>query len=139
MATINKADIEMGNAFIPKFDANGLVPVIVQDIRTKIVLMLAYMNLESIEKTLACGEMVYYSRSRKALWHKGKTSGSIQKVVTLSTDCDQDTILAMVKVSQQGACHNGYETCFYRNVISSDTLERNHTSQCFEPSEVYKK
>ena len=94
-----------------KFDENGLVPAIVQDVKTNAVLMLAYMNKKSIKKTLETGNMVYFSRSRSELWQKGETSGNYQTVHELKLDCDGDTILALV--SQEGvACHKGAYSCF---------------------------
>ena len=93
------------------FNEKGLVPVITQDANTKEVLMLAYANLEALEETIRTGEMVYFSRSRNQLWRKGQTSGNVQKVVSLSLDCDADTILAKV-IPAGPACHNGTTTCF---------------------------
>ena len=98
-----------------KFDASGLVPAIVQDAETKDVLMLAYMNQESVQLTMEKGETVFWSRSRKELWHKGATSGNIQKVVEIKVDCDVDTLLVMVN-SAGPACHTGERSCFYRNL-----------------------
>ena len=99
-----------------KFDKKGLVPVIVQDVNTNAVLMLAYMNAESIEKTQELGEMVYFSRSRQELWHKGETSGNTQKLHELKIDCDGDTLLALV--SQKGvACHTGAYSCFFETLL----------------------
>ena len=100
--------------FEPRFDANGLLPTVVQDAETGEVLMLAYMNRESLAETLQRGEMVYYSRSRQKLWHKGETSGCVQKVVSLAVDCDQDAVLAKVRQCGEGACHTGRKSCFYR-------------------------
>ncbi|MDN4072133.1 bifunctional phosphoribosyl-AMP cyclohydrolase/phosphoribosyl-ATP diphosphatase HisIE [Fictibacillus terranigra] len=94
-----------------KFDEKGLVPAIVQDARTKTVLTLAYMNEESLKKTLEIGETVFYSRSRQELWHKGATSGNIQKVVDIRMDCDQDALVVFVD-PQGPACHTGAESCF---------------------------
>src|SRR5690606_29168113 len=94
------------------FDANGLIPAIVQDDRTGEVLMLAYMNKESIEKTLETNETWFYSRSRQELWNKGATSGNRQSVKRISVDCDQDTLL--IQVAPQGpACHTGETSCFF--------------------------
>ncbi len=98
-----------------KFDANGLVPAIVQDAETHQVLMLAYMNGESLRLTLEKGETVFWSRSRQELWHKGATSGNIQKVVEIKVDCDADTLLILVD-PQGPACHTGEQSCFYRNI-----------------------
>lgn len=101
------------------FDERGLIPCVVQDIYTNEVLMLAYMNKESLKKTLETGYTWYYSRSRKELWKKGATSGHLQKVRELSYDCDKDTILA--KVEQTGvACHTGEKSCFH-NYIMTDS------------------
>lgn len=98
-----------------KYDANGLIPAIVQDSATGEVLMMAYMNAESLEKTLASNEAWFWSRSRQELWHKGATSGSIMRVREVLVDCDQDTIL--LRVDPQGpACHTGNRTCFYRQL-----------------------
>jgi phosphoribosyl-ATP pyrophosphohydrolase/phosphoribosyl-AMP cyclohydrolase len=98
-----------------KFDINGLIPAIVQDARTQEVLMLAYMNAQSLQLTLETGETYFWSRSRGELWHKGGTSGNIQKVLEISVDCDADTLL--IRVQPGGpACHTGERTCFYRNL-----------------------
>ncbi len=97
------------------FDANGLVPAIAQDHRSGEVLMLAWMNRESLEQTLASGQMVYWSRSRKSLWRKGETSGHTQAVIEALIDCDGDTLL--FKVDQTGpACHTGEAVCFFRKL-----------------------
>jgi phosphoribosyl-AMP cyclohydrolase len=98
-----------------KFDSNGLIPAIVQDANTKEVLMLAYMNVQSLQLTLERGETYFWSRSRGELWHKGETSGNIQRVIEVSVDCDADTLL--IRVEPNGpACHTGERTCFYRNL-----------------------
>lgn len=97
-----------------KFDSNGLVPVVVQDVRTGQVLMFAYANKEALEKTVETGKTHFWSRSRKKLWQKGEESGNVQEVEEIFIDCDNDCILALVK--QTGvACHTGAATCFYRN------------------------
>ena len=96
-----------------KFDANGLVPAIVQDAETKEVLMMAYMNRQSLQLTLEKREAYFWSRSRQELWHKGATSGNVQRVVEVRVDCDADALL--VRVHPAGpACHTGNQTCFYR-------------------------
>ena len=101
-----------------KFDASGLIPAIVQDAETKDVLMLAYMNKESFQLTMEKGETVFWSRSRKELWHKGATSGNVQQVVEIRVDCDQDTLL--IRVHPAGpACHTDNQTCFYRDLQSA--------------------
>ncbi|MFW5648985.1 MAG: bifunctional phosphoribosyl-AMP cyclohydrolase/phosphoribosyl-ATP diphosphatase HisIE [Candidatus Alkaliphilus sp. MAG34] len=116
-----------------KFDENGLIPAIIQDADTKEVLMLAYMNEDSLKKTLGTGETWFWSRSRKELWHKGETSGHIQKVKSINYDCDGDTLL--IGVEQKGvACHTGARSCFFNLLylyegergekIDSDIIER---------------
>ena len=98
-----------------KYDANGLVPAIVQDADTNEVLMLAYMNAESLGLTLSTGETHFWSRSRSELWHKGATSGNVQRVVEVRVDCDADTLLVLVDPAGP-ACHTGERSCFYRNI-----------------------
>jgi phosphoribosyl-AMP cyclohydrolase len=97
-----------------KFDANGLIPAVVQDADTNQVLMLAYMNAESFQLTLETKETHFWSRSRQELWHIGATSGNIQKVIEVKVDCDADTLLLRVHPAGP-ACHTGEQTCFYRN------------------------
>ena len=98
-----------------KYDAYGLIPAIVQDAESKDVLMMAWMNAASLRMTMETGETVFWSRSRNELWHKGATSGNIQKVVNIKVDCDEDTLL--VSVNPAGpACHTGERTCFYREL-----------------------
>jgi phosphoribosyl-ATP pyrophosphohydrolase/phosphoribosyl-AMP cyclohydrolase len=101
-----------------KFDANGLVPAIVQDAETKEILMLAYMNQESLQRTIEKGETYFWSRSRRELWHKGATSGNIQRVVAVRVDCDADALLILVHPAGP-ACHTGNQTCFYREITSA--------------------
>ena len=98
-----------------KYDANGLIPAVVQDAENGDVLMVAYMNKESVEATVSTGRATFWSRSRQKFWIKGESSGNVQKVKSLSVDCDQDCLL--VKVVQTGAaCHEGYRSCFFRKV-----------------------
>jgi phosphoribosyl-ATP pyrophosphohydrolase/phosphoribosyl-AMP cyclohydrolase len=97
------------------FDSNGLIPAVIQDAATKDVLMVAYMNAESLAKTLESGETWFYSRSRGELWHKGGTSGNTQKVVEIRYDCDGDTLLVLVHPAGP-ACHTGAVSCFYRTL-----------------------
>ncbi len=114
--------LERGTVLAPRFDANGLIAAIATHAGTGEVLMLAWMNAEALALTIKTGEAHYYSRSRQALWKKGETSGQIQKVAEMRTDCDQDAIL--IKVWPQGdggACHVGYRSCFYR-VIEDGNL-----------------
>ncbi len=98
-----------------KFDDNGLIPAVVQDAQTHAVLMVAYMNAESLRLTLETGEAVFWSRSRNALWHKGATSGNIQRVQEIRVDCDEDTLLLRVEPAG-AACHTGEYSCFYREL-----------------------
>ncbi|CAG0936253.1 phosphoribosyl-AMP cyclohydrolase [Thermoflexales bacterium] len=102
-----------------KWDARGLVPAIVQDVQTGAVLMLAYMNAEALGLTLKTSEAHFWSRSRQELWHKGATSGNVQRVREVYVDCDADTIL--LKVDPAGpACHTGEQSCFYRSLTSDE-------------------
>lgn len=98
-----------------KYDSQGLIPAIVQDASSGQVLMLAYMNEEALQATLATGQAHFWSRSRQELWHKGATSGNIQQVVEFAVDCDADTLLLRVQPAGP-ACHTGHPTCFYRNL-----------------------
>ena len=103
-----------------KYDAQGLIPAIVQDADSGEVLMLAYMNPESLSLTLSTGETHFWSRSRRELWHKGETSGNVQRVVEMRVDCDEDTLL--VRVHPAGpACHTGNQVCFYRSMERQDS------------------
>ena len=111
------AALEKGAALTPRFDSNGLITAVAQDAATGEILMLAHMNAEALQKTIETGQAHYYSRSRNQLWLKGETSGQIQTVVELRTDCDQDTVWLKVEVAGDGGCcHVGYRSCFYRRV-----------------------
>jgi phosphoribosyl-AMP cyclohydrolase len=116
---------------------NGLLPAIAQDAATGQVLMMAYMNAESYAETLATGRAVYYSRSRKKLWRKGEESGNVQKVHAIFVDCDCDTILLSVEQLGGAACHEGYQSCFFRQV-TPDGLKVIAT-RVFDPATVYGK
>ncbi|MDY6017427.1 MAG: bifunctional phosphoribosyl-AMP cyclohydrolase/phosphoribosyl-ATP diphosphatase HisIE [Oscillospiraceae bacterium] len=105
-----------------KFNSHGLIPAIVQDYYSKKVLMLAYMNKESLDITIKEGKTCFYSRSRQCLWHKGETSGNTQQVVSIRTDCDRDTLL--IEVIKAGpACHTGSESCFFEDIVAPETEE----------------
>jgi phosphoribosyl-AMP cyclohydrolase len=105
-----------------RFDAAGLLPAVVQDHVTGEVLMVAWMNAESLAQTLASGEAVFYSRSRQELWHKGATSGNTQQLVDLRIDCDGDTLLLLVEPQGAGvACHTGQRSCFHRHLSDGPT------------------
>lgn len=110
---ISKSDIEEGKTFSPKFDADGLVTAVATDSKTGDLLMVAHMNAEALQKTIATGEAHYYSRSRKKLWRKGEESGHVQRVVEMRVDCDQDAVWIKVEQTGPGACHTGRRSCFY--------------------------
>ena len=123
------AGIEGSDRFTPRFDANGLIPCVTVDAKNGDVLMVAWMNETALRRTLETGYVHYWSRSRQALWKKGETSGSLQRVVELRTDCDQDVLLVRAAVGERaGTCHTGRETCFYRSVpLGGGALERPFT------------
>ena len=118
-----KVNVEKGVEFAPKFDQNGLIPALAMDHITHEPLMLAYMNAESLRMTMELGEAVYYSRSRQEIWHKGATSGHVQKVKQILVDCDQDALIVLVDQCGAGACHTGHHSCFYRSVPFGDELK----------------
>ena len=113
---------------------NGLIPAVIQDYKTKKVLMVGFMNKEAYEKTLKTGKVWYYSRTRNKLWMKGETSGNVQIVKEILVDCDDDTLLIKAEQKGKAACHTGYESCFYRDVKG-----KIKDKQVFDPKEVYKK
>ncbi len=116
----------------------GLLPAIAQDYRTGKVLMLAYMNQQAWERTLQTAEAHYWSRSRRELWHKGSSSGNVQKVKQIFVDCDQDTILLKVEQVGGAACHTGFDTCFHRT-LGADGVLRTVGRKVFDPQKVYPK
>ena len=121
----DKAALERGEILSPRFDANGLIAAIATHAQTGEVLMLGYMNAQSLARTLELGEAVYFSRSRGEIWHKGATSGQIQKVVEMRVDCDQDCLwLKVLPQGDGGACHVGFRSCFYRVVEDGKLVER---------------
>jgi phosphoribosyl-AMP cyclohydrolase len=134
-------DREEGLEFQPKFDASGLLTCVATDAVSGDVLMVAHMNDEALRKTIASGEAWYFSRSRKALWRKGESSGHTQRVVEMRMDCDQDAI--WLRVEQQGAaCHTGRKSCFYRKVEAADgetSLSFVDADRLFDPAEMYRK
>lgn len=136
--------VEESTDFAPKFDAQGLIPVVTTDATSGEVLMHGYMNAEALELTIASREAHYYSRSRRVLWHKGATSGLVQMVRQLMIDDDQDCLWMKVDVAGTGAsCHVGYRSCFYREIPLADaikpSLELRFTEQekTFDPQQVY--
>jgi len=108
--------VEESTELAPKFDQNGIIPVVTTDYDTGEVLMQAYMNEEAFKRTIKLGEAVYYSRSRKKIWHKGQTSGLIQKIKEIRIDDDQDCVWLRVNVIGGASCHDGYRSCFYRSI-----------------------
>jgi phosphoribosyl-AMP cyclohydrolase len=121
----DKKALEEGALFTPRFSSDGLITCVTVDASSGEVLMLAHMNREALDKTLASGIMHYWSRSRAALWRKGDTSGQVQSLIELRVDCDQDALLARVNVGGDGgACHTGRRSCFYRKVESADAGPR---------------
>ena len=132
--------VEEGFELAPKFDSSGLIPVVTTDIDTGELLMHGYMNVEALKKTLATGQMHYFSRSRQVLWHKGATSGFFQNVKELLIDDDQDALWAKVQVLGGASCHVGYRSCFYRKIEYSDGkagLLFTDTDKIFDPEAVY--
>ncbi|MGF1571973.1 MAG: phosphoribosyl-AMP cyclohydrolase [Sumerlaeia bacterium] len=135
--------VEEGHELAPKFDKDGIIPCITADYETGEVLMLGYMNEESLRKTIELGEAVYWSRSRQVLWHKGATSGLVQKVKEMRIDDDQDAIWLRVDVQGGASCHVGYRSCFYREVPvgekakESQVLVYHETEKVFDPKAVY--
>ena len=116
----DKSSLEEGTDFTPKFDANGLIPCITQDAKSGEIVMFAFMNEQSLAKTIETGEAWYWSRSRNQLWHKGDTSGSIQTVIEMRTDCDQDVLLIKVNTAGNGSnCHRDVKSCFYRKLLAN--------------------
>ncbi|HBF42944.1 MAG TPA: phosphoribosyl-AMP cyclohydrolase [Desulfobacteraceae bacterium] len=120
------------------FKGKGLLPAIVQDYSSGKVLMLAFINNDSWKKTLETGEAHYWSRSRQELWHKGGTSGHIQKIKQVFVDCDNDTVLFKVEQIGGAACHLGYESCFHKEV-SQDGSYKIVGDKIFDPEKIYKK
>jgi phosphoribosyl-AMP cyclohydrolase len=141
VSTSADIDREEGLAFEPKFDASGLVTCVATDASSGEVLMVAHMNDEAVRRTVATGEAWYYSRSRKALWRKGETSGQTQRVVEMRTDCDQDAV--WIRVEQVGAaCHTGRKSCFYRRIEGGEggaRLSFVDADRLFDPNAVYRK
>ena len=137
----DKVALEGNGAFTPKFDRDGLVTVIVTDVRDNALLMVAFMNAEALALTLETGIAHYYSRSRGTLWKKGETSGNLQNVVEILTDCDQDAILLKVSVAGHDAtCHTGRRSCFYRRVFLENgqpTVVIIDDHRHFDPESVY--
>jgi phosphoribosyl-AMP cyclohydrolase len=134
--------VEESTELAPKFDQDGLIPVVTTDFNSGEVLMQGYMNEEAFKKTISLGEAVYYSRSRETLWHKGKTSGLVQKIKEIRIDDDQDCVWLRVDVQGGASCHVGYRSCFYRSIPFGDksgstVLKFEEKEKVFDPKEVY--
>ena len=134
-------EIEEGLAFAPKFDADGLIVCVATDAASGAVLMVAHMNAEALARSIKSGEAWYYSRSRRALWRKGESSGHTQRIVELRVDCDQDALWLRVEQKGPGACHTGRRSCFYRAIPLGQkgavTLEFKDAERGFDPAAVY--
>jgi phosphoribosyl-AMP cyclohydrolase len=145
-AQTSKAEAELGKFLQPKFGPDGTIPCITVDHATNEVLMFAFMNAESLARTIETRKATYWSRSRNKIWLKGEESGNVLRVVDLYVDCDQDVLLLKVENAGTGACHNGYRSCFYRRLVPGadpdgalgPTLEFTQ-ERAFDPAAVYKK
>jgi phosphoribosyl-AMP cyclohydrolase len=139
----DKSEIEEGTVFVPKFDASGLLTAVATDAASGEVLMVAHMNAEALQKTIATREAHYYSRSRNKLWRKGEESGHVQRVVEMRVDCDQDAVWIRVEQAGAGACHTGRRSCFYRAVplgrSGAMTLQFRDADKAFDPRKIYRK
>ena len=134
--------VEESNELAPKFDENGLIPVVTTDFSSGEVLMQGFMNEEALKLTIKNGEAVYFSRSRNTIWHKGKTSGLVQKIKEIRIDDDQDCVWLRVEVVGGASCHVGYRSCFYRSIpidknSSKIVLKFEEKEKVFDPKEVY--
>ena len=141
----NITEIEEGKLLSPRFDNDGLIPVVTVCYKTKDVLMHGYMNMEALKKTIETKEAHYWSRSRKQIWHKGKISGFIQKVIEIRIDDDQDSIWLKVDIGQGSSCHVGYRSCFYRSIPLGKIdngreieMKFEEKEKKFDPEKVYK-
>tara|TARA_Y100000590_G_scaffold393329_1_gene471543 strand:- start:12349 stop:12831 length:483 start_codon:yes stop_codon:yes gene_type:complete len=137
--------VEESTDLAPKFDKNGLIPVVTTDFKSGEVLMQGYMNKKAFQKTIEIGEAVYYSRSRKKIWHKGKTSGFVQVIKNIYIDDDQDSVWLKVKVKGGASCHVGYRSCFYRSLTFGKKINKKNKillkftekKKVFNPKKVY--
>ena len=141
----NIVAVEEGKYLAPKFDKNGLIPVVTTDFQTGSVLMHGYMNVEALKKTIETKEAHYWSRSRKKIWHKGQVSGFVQKIKEMRIDDDQDSIWISVEIGDGASCHVGYKSCFYRSIPlgkidNTEKIEINfeEKEKIFDPKKVYK-
>ena len=141
----NIKEVEEGKYLSPKFDENGLIPVITTDYKTGGILMHGYMNQESLKKTIETKEAHYWSRSKNKIWHKGQISGFVQKIKEIRIDDDQDSIWMAVDIGKGGSCHVGYKSCFYRSIPLGKIINPKkikikfkEKKKIFDPKKVYK-
>ena len=141
----NIEEVEEGKYLSPKFDENGLIPVITTDSKTGDILMHGYMNDEALKRTIETKEAHYWSRSRNKIWHKGQISGFVQKVKEIRIDDDQDSIWLSVDIGDGSSCHVGYRSCFYRSIplgkikdIEKLEMEFKENKKTFDPKKIYK-
>ncbi len=141
----NIKEVEEGKYLAPKFDENGLIPVVTTDFQTGGILMHGYMNEEALKKTIENKEAYYWSRSRNKIWHKGQVSGFVQKVKEIRIDDDQDAIWLSVDIGQGASCHVGYKSCFYRSIplgkiknTKEIEMQFKEKNKIFNPEKVYK-
>jgi len=141
----NIKEVEEGKYLEPKFDENGLIPVITTDFKTGTILMHGYMNDESLKKTIETKEAHYWSRSRNKIWHKGQISGFVQKIKEIRIDDDQDSIWLSVDIGKGASCHVGYRSCFYRSIplgkiknTEELEMEFKEKKKVFDPKKIYK-
>ena len=141
----NIKEVEEGKYLEPKFDENGLIPVITSDFKNGDILMHGYMNSQALKKTIETKEAYYWSRSRKKIWHKGQVSGFIQKVKEIRIDDDQDSIWLSVDIGSGSSCHVGYRSCFYRSIPLGKIkngeeleMEFKETKKISDPEKIYK-
>ena len=141
----NVFEIEEGKFLSPKFNNDGLIPIITTCSKTKEVLMHGYMNVEALKRTIETKEAHYWSRSRNEIWHKGKTSGFVQKVKEIRIDDDQDSIWLSVDIGNGASCHVGYRSCFYRSIplgkiknVEELEIEFKEKKKIFDPKKIYK-
>ena len=141
----NVAEIEEGNLLSPRFDNDGLIPVVTTCSKTKEILMHGYMNVEALKKTIETKEAHYWSRSRTKIWHKGQVSGFVQIVKEIRIDDDQDSIWLSVDIGNGSSCHVGYRSCFYRSIplgkikdVEKLEIEFEVTKKTFDPKKIYK-
>ena len=141
----NIKEVEEGKYLEPKFDENGLIPVVATDIRTGDILMHGYMNDEAFKKTIETKEAHYWSRSKKKIWHKGEVSGYVQKIKEIRIDDDQDAVWLSVDIGSGASCHVGYRSCFYRSVPLGKIknkkkikMQFKENKKKFDPKKIYK-